>query len=199
MVPLALALVGCADSHEKPEQPRAVGVSQSPVPAFGHGPRYRPSPGGNLVAAGTPVGRLRCAQVKRKPYGAHIEIFAKRRDLVIPAGIGIAPPRSREGAYVTGGRCWYPVRTLEPTGLIEIDEGVQATLGDFFDLWGQRLSRRRLLSFRAPQDNEVEVFVNGKRWHEDPRSLPLRRHTAVVLEVGGYFPPTRLFVFPPGL
>jgi len=198
MVPLALALGGCASSHEGSEQPPAAGASQRPAPVFGQGPRYRPPPSGDLVSAGAPVGQLRCARVRRKRYGVHLEIFARRRDLVIPSGIGISPPRNRDGAYVTGGRCWFPVRTLEPTGLIEIDEGVQATLADFFDLWEQPLSPKRLLSFRAPRGKEVAVFVDGKRWRDDPRSLPLKRHAAIVLEVDGYFPPTRRYVFPPG-
>jgi hypothetical protein len=91
------------------------------------------------------------------------------------------------------------VRTREPTGLIEVDEGVEVTLGHFFDLWDQPLSKRRLLSFRAQLGEEVEVFVNGKRRRGDPRSLPLSRHAAIVLEAGGFFPPTRSYVFPPGL
>jgi hypothetical protein len=198
ILPLALALAGCG-SDKRSDKPGAPGAEKRPVPVFGRGPRYHPAPSGELVDAARPIGRFRCARVKRKTYATHLEIFAKRRDLVIPAGIGIAPPRSRDGAYVTGGRCWYPIRTLEPTGLIEIDEGVEATLGEFFNLWGQRLSWRRLLSFSPASGKEVEVFVNGKRWSGAPGSLPLSRHAAIVLEVAGYFPPTRVFAFPPDL
>jgi hypothetical protein len=193
----AVALAGCSDSAKERDRPKE--SAERPIPVIGEGPRYRPPPGGSAVAAARPVRGLRCARVKRKAYGVHLEIFGNRRDLVIPAGIGFAPPRKRDGAYVTDGRCWYPVRTREPTGLIEIDEGIEVTLGDFFDLWGQALSKRRLLSFRVPPGEEVELFVNGKRHHGDPRSLPLNRHAAIVLEAGGFFPPTRSYVFPPGL
>ena len=118
---------------------------------------------------------------------------------MIPAGIGVAPPRVRKGAYVRGGRCSYPVRTLEPTGLIEVVEGTRVTLGEFFDVWGQSLSTRRLLGFRARPGEQVDAFVNGVRWHGDPRAIPLNRHAAIVLEIGGYFPPTRRYVFPSDL
>jgi hypothetical protein len=195
---LALVLAGCG-SRTAPVQRDDVEVSKRPVPVFGHGARFHPPPSGRLVSAGRPVGRLECSRVERKRYATHLEIFAHRRDLVIPAGIGIAPPRKRDGAYVRGGRCRYPVRTVEPTGLIEIDEGTEATLGDFFDLWGQPLSRTRLLSFRARRGKSVSAFVNGRRWRSDPRTVPLQRHAAIVLEVGGFFPPTRVFAFPPGL
>jgi hypothetical protein len=45
----------------------------------------------------------------------------------------------------------------------------------------------------------VSAFVNGKRWTRSPRLIPLKRHDAIVLEVGGYFPPTRRYSFPDGL
>jgi hypothetical protein len=88
---------------------------------------------------------------------------------------------------------------MEPTGLIEIDDGVSVSLGEFFELWDQPLSRKRVLSFRAAPGEEVAVYVNGKRRRGDPRSLPVTRHAAIVLEVGGFFPPTRRYVFPSGL
>jgi hypothetical protein len=96
---------------------------------------------------------------------------------------------------VLGGRCWYPLATADPSGLIEIERGRRATLGAFFDVWGRPLSRTRLLSFRAP----VVAFVDGRRWRGDPRRIPLERHRQVVLEVGGYVPPHRVYAYPPGL
>jgi hypothetical protein len=170
-----------------------------PVPQIGRGKGYRLAPAGRSAAAGRPVGRLRCSGGRRVRYGAHLEIFANRLDVVIPAGIGVAPPRARDGASVTGGRCEYPVRTLEPTGLIEVDRGSEVTLGEFFDVWGQPLDRTRVLGFRAPRGESVAAFVNGRRREGDPRSIPLAAHAAIVLEVGGYFPPTPKYLFPRGL
>lgn len=196
---ITLTLAGCGHGDAGSHDPRAVVVTRGPVPVFGHGRRYHPPPSGRKASTGRPVGRLRCRRASTKRYGAHLEIFANRRDLVIPAGIGVAPPRARNGAYVTGGRCSYPLRTLEPTGLIEISEGVHPTLGELFDLWGQDLSKNRLLSFRAPPGRPVSAYVDGRRWRRNPRLIPLERHAAVVLEVGGYFPPTRRYFFPHGL
>jgi hypothetical protein len=45
----------------------------------------------------------------------------------------------------------------------------------------------------------VAAFVDGERWRGGVSAIPLRRHTAIVLEVNGYFPPTRKYEFPPGL
>jgi hypothetical protein len=170
-----------------------------PVPHIGRGKGYRLAPAGGAVARARPVDGLRCGQRGSERFGAHLEVFANRLDVVIPAGIGVAPPRARDGAYVTGGRCFYPARTLEPTGLIELEDGARLTLGQFFDLWDQPLGRKRVLGFRAGRGQSVAAFVNGRRWNASPRAIPLSRHAAIVVEVGGYFPPTRRYLFPSGL
>jgi hypothetical protein len=172
---------------------------QRPVPRIGRGKGYRIPSADRHTSAGRPVGRFRCTRAPTARYGTHLEVFANRLDVVVPAGIGIAAPRKRDGAYVTRGRCEYPVRTREPTGLIEVDRGAEPTLGEFFDVWGQPLDRRRVLGFRASRGEAVSAFVNGVRWRGDPRSIPLTRHAAIVVEVGGWFPPTPRYLFPPGL
>src|SRR5262249_2939076 len=126
--------------------------------------------------------------------GIHLELFANRRVVVVPAGIGIAPPLRRDGVYVLGGRCSYPLRTREPTGVFELRH-TSLTLGQLFTVWGRPLEAGRLLPFRG----RVTAFVGGRRWHGDPRRIPLRRHAQIVLEVGGYVPPHRGYLFRPGL
>ena len=69
------------------------------------------------------------------------------------------------------------------------------TLGDLFDVWGQPLSHTRMAGFRG----RVRAFVGGRRWNRGPRAIPLARHAQIVLEVGGYVPPHRTYLFPPGL
>jgi hypothetical protein len=113
----------------------------------------------------------------------------------VAPGIGIAPPRSQSGAYVRGGRCSYPLRTREPTGVIEIAHGTRATLGQFFAVWGQPLGRGRMASFRG----RVRAYVAGAPRRGDPRSIPLTRHAEIVLQVGPFVKPHTSYHFPPGL
>lgn len=112
----------------------------------------------------------------------------------MPAGIGIAPPQIRSGAYVRGGACAYPLRTYEPTGLVVADAGPTRSLGTLFDVWGQPLSRNRLGRFEGP----VSAFVAGRRWRSDPRAIPLTRHAQIVLVRGGNVVPHPAYRFPPG-
>jgi hypothetical protein len=177
-----LALAGCAsgaaplphDPHSRP---------------IGRGSAYHPSPGAR------PVAGLACRRGAGTRYGVHLELFANRFVVIVPPGIGVAPPRIRRGAYVVGGRCSYPARTIEPTGVIQVERSATVTLGEFFALWGRTLGRDRLLGFRG----RVRVFVAGKPWRRPPADIPLTRHAEITMEVGGYVPPRVGYRFRPGL
>jgi hypothetical protein len=93
----------------------------------------------------------------------------------------------------------YAARTLEPTGVIEVRRGAQLTLGGFFRIWGQPLSPTRLVGFRTTSAAPVRAYVAGRRWRGPVRSIPLRRHAQIVLELGPFIPPHRGFLFRPGL
>jgi hypothetical protein len=109
----------------------------------------------------------------------HLEFFARRRAVVIPANVGVRHA------------CRYPVRTLTPTGVVELDRP-GLTLGDFFAVWRMTLSRRSLLTFRG----EVTAYVGGRRWDRDPRMIPLSDGAQIVVELGGYVRPHRFYLFP---
>ena len=181
-----------------------------PVPA-GHTAAYRLPAVSRRVATHRPVGRLGCRTATTgSRYGVHLELYAARLVVPVPAGIGIAPPQRRRGAYVLGGACVYPLWTTEPTGVIVVDRGLQSrdrsvrsrggrdlppTLGELFAVWGQPLSRERLAGFRSP----VRAYLGGAVWTGPPQAIPLTPHAEIVLEVGGAIPPHRTYLFPPGL
>ena len=103
----------------------------------------------------------------------------------------MAPPLVRSGAYVSGARCSYEIRTSDPTGVVEFVPRAHPTIGDLVTVWGQSLSAHRLAGFRGA----VTAWVGGKRWPGDVRAIPLRRHSEIVIEVGGYVPPHAFFLF----
>ena len=159
-----------------------------PVP-IGVGPRYHPAPAARAVAG------LACSHQEAPRFGVHVELFANRRVVIVPAGIGIVAPLRRDGTYVLGGRCSYPLRTREPTGVVEVAEGARLTLQDLFAVWNQPLSATRLVGFAG----RVRAYVGGRAWRGDVRAIPLTRHAEIVLEVGGYVPPHAFFTFRKGL
>src|SRR3954469_7229697 len=183
MLAAALAVAtmcGCgSDTRAEPSLPRT-------APGVGPTTRHRPPSLGLRAAHAQPIAGLRCTRGSAPRYGVHLELFAARRVVLIPPGIGIAPPRRRSGAYVRTGRCAYPLRTREPTGVIEVRSTERSpTLGRFFAVWGQPLRGR--------------AYVNGRRWRRDPHAIPLTRHAQIVLEVGGHITPHATYRFPSDL
>jgi hypothetical protein len=162
---------------------------------IGDAPSYRIPATSPAVAARRLVDGLRCRRRPADPvYGIHLELFANRLVVPVPAGIGVAPPLTRNGAYVTSGACTYPLSTLEPTGVVRVDAR-RPSLTTLFKIWGQPLSATRLASFRG----QVQAFVGGQPWRRTPGAIPLVRHAEIVLEIGGHIPPHPFYRFPPGL
>ena len=164
----------------------------APIPTpIGVTPGYKLPAHGPATASGRSVGALECSTAAPLRFRAHLELFARKLVLLVPAGIGIAPPLSREGAYVRGGRCSYPLRTREPTGVVEVGRA-GLTVGDLFRVWGQPLAPTRLAGFHG----RVAAFVNGRRVAGDPRAIAFHEHDEIVLEVGGFVPPHSSYLFP---
>jgi hypothetical protein len=176
------------------------GAETPPVPTpIGAGPHFHPGPSNAAVARGFAVGSLVCTRTNGPRWGVHLELFAHGRVVIVPAGIGIAPPLRRRGAHVLSGRCSYPARTREPTGVIELARSARITLGELFAVWGRPLTTSRLVGFTAPAGERIRAYVNGRLRLGDPRSIPLGRHDEIVLELGGYVPPHASYRFPKGL
>jgi hypothetical protein len=178
-------------------------VLASPLPPsvkpwpIGIGPGYRIAAAPVAVREGRSVGRFRCAANAGRRFGVHIELFARRRVVIVPGGVGVARPSRTHFSRIRPGACTYPLRTLDPTGVIEVRPGAKATLGDFFRVWGQSLGPRRIAGFRTRAP--ILAFVGGRRRRGDPRTIPLTHHAQIVLELGGYVAPHPRYLFPPGL
>jgi hypothetical protein len=71
-------------------------------------------------------------------------------------------------------------------------------LSDLFRAWRQPLSASRLATFSAPGATRVVAFVDGRRWRRSPGTVPLTRHSEIVLEVGPHVPPHSSYTFPSG-
>jgi hypothetical protein len=151
-----------------------------PIP-IGAGPRYHPPPGAHGECAPGPLATgLR----------VHVELFANRRVIVIPAAVGLRGARLEYGRAVAA-RCRTRIWTTEPTGVVRFTGA--ARLGDVFRVWGRTLSPRQLLSFPGT----VRLYRAGVRVAGDPRRLALRDGDQIVIEVGPYVPPHRSYRFPP--
>jgi hypothetical protein len=156
---------------------------------IGPGRRFQPPPHGPVIGS--------CRHTLGARYGVHVEVFAANLVVLIPAGIGAAPPREESNEEITGARCYGELVTLLPTGVVLVRRGGSTpTIGDLFRSWGQRLSHTQLGGFA---DGHVRAFVGGQEAARSPAKIPLTPHAEIVLEIGPYVPPHRSFTFPPGI
>jgi len=45
----------------------------------------------------------------------------------------------------------------------------------------------------------VAAYLDGRPWPGDPRTMPVRHHAVIVLEIAGHVPPHATYRFPSGL
>ena len=123
-------------------------------------------------ARGPVIGECR-AQLGHR-IGAHVEVFAVNRVVLVASGIGTRPPRALSAGRVSRARCYGDLVTLEPTGVVQVRPGARVRVADLFRSWGQPLSSRRLGPFAAERGRQLAVFVDGRRWRGSPGDVPLR-------------------------
>jgi hypothetical protein len=177
---------GCGETSVAPEpgvDPHVVAREGLLPTAIGRGPDF--------VPVARTVGPCVPGPIQGRSR-AHLELFGRKHAVVIPAGIGLREPFVRSQHRIVGAGCRAVTRTLDPAGVIDFD-GTGLTLGDFFAVWGEPLTRGRMASFRG----RVSAFVDGRRVAGDPARIRLRDGAQIVLQVGGYIPPHRQFLFPP--
>ena len=103
---------------------------------------------------------------------AHVTMYVNGTKTPIPANVGIAPDSS----------CLYWLHTHDDSGVIHIEapEGVSATFGNFLDIWGQRFQQVGYLS-QLSDATGWQVYVNGKPFRGNFRTIPLQSHTLITL------------------
>ena len=132
---------------------------------------------------------------------AHLTIFVNGKPRRVPAGIGIAPPlqvdETPAGAFVAGATCFMWLHTHSADGIIHTESPITRvyTLGNFFDIWGQPLSRREV----GPARGTVTAFYNGHIFKANPRAIPLLAHAQIQLDVGRPRVAPERITFPQGL
>jgi hypothetical protein len=134
------------------------------------------------TAHGQPINGISCDAMEgsRLHIHQHLLILDHGKEVHIPDNVG----RPDDAG------CLYWLHTHTPDGIIHIEapQNRSFTLGDFFAIWGQPLSRTQAASARARKGQRLRVWVDGKPYAADPRAIPLQAHTDIVIEAGPPFP-----------
>ena len=130
---------------------------------------------------------------------SHLDVFVKGRKIRVPAGIGIdthAPAvkkfQAPDGTIGYGGisppcakACISPLHTHFDDGILhtEAKRDQFNKLGQFFTEWNVRLSRTCVGGFCKPA-NRIAVYVDGRRYTGDPRSIALEDKREIAIVIG---------------
>jgi hypothetical protein len=134
------------------------------------------------VPSGEQVAGISCDAMEgdRLHIHQHLAILDRGHDVPVPANVG----------RPTSGQCLYWLHTHTPDGVIHIEAPLLRTftLGDFFKIWGQPLTKSVASTARAAKGASLKVWVDGKPYSGDPAAIPLATHTDIVIEAGPPFP-----------
>lgn len=149
--------------------------------------------GQGKAAHGQVVDGLTCTPLRDLSNGseAALALYVNGRAQPVPAGIGmVLPPGPSSQAQASNGfeQCAYPLRTERPDGIVQMGSAPPGsfTLGQFFDLWGQPLSRTQFAGYRAGASHPLTFVVLDAQGRTttstgNPRKIPLLPHTTVVV------------------
>jgi hypothetical protein len=124
---------------------------------------------------GEPVGAISCTNSLDSDLNSHLSIFRNGERLAIPAGIGITP------------NCHYEIHTHDFNGVLHLEGPApeRYTLGQFFQLWGQPLSRTNVAGLSGLP---VVVYINDggnvSEYSGDLADIELVNFRSITIQVG---------------
>jgi hypothetical protein len=106
-----------------------------------------------------------------------LEIYIDGKKVSVPQGIGIDQASQRLAV----------LHTHEPDGVIHVESPKVShiyTLGDFFGVWGLRLTKDCIGGLCATGDASLHAYVNGQPVSGDPALIRLQEHQVIVVAYG---------------
>jgi hypothetical protein len=106
---------------------------------------------------------------------AFLEIYDRGKPIPVPQNTGIVDDT-----------CLYWLHTHDDSGEIHIEEPkrTRLTLGNFFDIWHQPLSRTQVASAQTGFAASMRISVDKHPYTGNPRNIVLHPHALITIEVG---------------
>jgi hypothetical protein len=132
----------------------------------------------------------------------HLDIFLNGKHVTVPVGLGIYGDQFITELHThSAAPEGLPGAPGRPTGVIHVESPNDTTyiLAQFFGVWGVRFTPDCIGGY-CKQLIPWRVYVNGKLFTGDPRTIPLRKHDEYAIVIGT--PPAKVpssFAWPQGL
>ena len=124
---------------------------------------------------------------------AHLTLIANGVQRAIPLAIGVNNPFIIQN-FVVAGVCFYWLHTHDATGIIHVEAPVATTftLGQFFAIWGQPLSRDNVGGFSGT----VTAYTDSTLYTGDLTAIDFQAHRQITLIVGTVPDTIPVYAFP---
>jgi hypothetical protein len=181
------ASIACSSDAKSPTQPRDPSEPFFSAPiAFGLGQTI----GAATYAAGDSsaggVGQrvqgIACdGSIPVQHIHVHLTLIANGVQRAIPLAVGVLGAEEISN-FVVDGRCFYWLHTHDATGIVHIEapDSAQYTLGKFFAIWGEQLSRSNVGGFQG----DVTVYIDSTKYEGDLSALAFKERQQITLIVG---------------
>jgi hypothetical protein len=132
----------------------------------------------NANAAAVPIDNIKCESLEGSVFHIHakLDIFINGQNFTLPALIGITDD------------CLYWMHTHDETGIIHIESPIQKTftLGEFFDIWKQKLGNNQVLNYATDSNHPLSVYINGTKAPDgiDFRTINIHAHDVIAIVYG---------------
>jgi hypothetical protein len=132
------------------------------------------------MPTGQPIDGITCDRAEGAVFHIHqhLSILDRGKTVEIPSVVG----------RPIAGTCLYWVHTHGSDGTIHVESPKfrTFTLGNFFDIWGEPLSKKAVGPIQLGSKS-LRAYVDGQRYFGDPRKIELAQHSDITLEVGPPF------------
>jgi hypothetical protein len=110
-----------------------------------------------------------------------IQVYVEGKPVVIPAGIGVNTVGTQADQFISA------IHTHDASGIVHIEspDTRTYTVGQFFDVWGVRLTATCLGTDYCNSGNKlVRVYYDGKLYTKDPTGIVFSQHHDIVVTYG---------------
>jgi hypothetical protein len=181
----ALSACGGGGDNSEPVGNQQVGTVQPTQPVLSSTPirlvsgttlgtTFWPSGSTSSGGRGQAIGGVNCLINENYHIHTHLAIIKNGESLAIPANVGL------QG-------CAYELHTHDQSGILHVETATPTkfTLGQFFAVWGQPLSRSNVAGIT---DQPVKIYINdGENLQEfqgNPADVEFSNHRSITIQIG---------------
>lgn len=130
------------------------------------------------ASAGPVIDGVQCNTNEQLAYHIHqhLTLYDAGQPVTVPQGIGIDQKDN----------CLYWMHTHDTSGVIHVESPTrtQYTLGNFLDIWGQRITKTYFLTHGLAVGHSIRAYLATKPYAADPRDVPLTSRQVITVEYG---------------